>query len=127
IDVRDISSQQQMEKALYQSRKSQAINALTGGIAHDFRNVLTGVLSQLELALASPELPGTLRDNLDQARISAHRGAELVNKLQAYSRSGQGTAFLRRTTDETPAPPLSVVPLAGPPVFSGKGQILVVD
>jgi signal transduction histidine kinase/ActR/RegA family two-component response regulator len=89
VDIRDISLQQQMEKAFYQSRKSQAISALTSGIAHDFKNVLTGISSQLELALASPELPVSLKENLTQARTSAYRGTELVNKLQGFSRNGK--------------------------------------
>src|ERR1051325_6749662 len=73
VDIRDICLQQQMEKAFYQARKSQAISALTSGIAHDFKNVLTGISSQIELALASPELPVSLRENLAQAGASAHR------------------------------------------------------
>jgi len=86
VDIRDISSQQQMEKALIQSKKNQAIGALTSGIAHDFNNILTAVISQLELALASPELPGALRENLGHARTSARRGADLVSKLQGFGR-----------------------------------------
>jgi CheY-like chemotaxis protein len=114
VDIRDISSQQQMEKALYQSRKNQAMSALTSGIAHDFKNVLTVVISQLELALASPELPESFRENLDGARTSARRGAELVNKLQGFSRQTKSTL----STD---------LPDMLEPVVAGKERILVVD
>ena len=86
--IRDISMQQQMEKALYEARKMQAIGALAGGVAHDFNNILTAVISQIDLALTAPEFPASLRDNLIYAQTSARRGAELVSKLQVFSVQG---------------------------------------
>ncbi len=84
--IRDVSFQQQMEKAVYESRKTQALGALASGIAHDFNNVLAAVISQIDLALHAPEFPATLKDHLIYAQTSARRGAELVSKLQAFSR-----------------------------------------
>jgi len=84
--IRDVSSRQQMEKAVYDARKSQAIGALANGIAHDFTNILTAVISQIDLVLAGAELPPSLRQHLIYAQTSARRGAELVAKLQAFSR-----------------------------------------
>jgi len=115
VDIRDISPQQQMEKALYQSRKNQAMSALTSGIAHDFKNVLTVIISQLELALASPDLPDSFQENLDSARMSARRGAELVNKLQGFSRQTKSTLLPTELPDLVE------------PVIAGKERILVVD
>jgi PAS domain S-box-containing protein len=87
--IRDISRQQQMENAVYESRKTQAIASLAGGIAHDFNNILTAVISQIDLALHSSEFPPTLKEHLIYAQTSARRGAELVSKLQAFGRQGQ--------------------------------------
>lgn len=89
VTLRDTSRQQQMEKALYESRKTQAIASLAGGIAHDFNNILAAVISQIDLTLHSPEFPRSLKDHLIYAQTSARRGAELVSKLQAFSRQGQ--------------------------------------
>jgi PAS domain S-box-containing protein len=115
VDIRDISSQQQMEKALYQSRKNQAMSALTSGIAHDFKNVLTVIISQLELALSSSDLPESFQENLDCALMSARRGSELVNKLQGFSRQTKSTLVPTELPDVMK------------PVASGKERILVVD
>ena len=87
--IRDISRQQQMESAVYESRKTQAIASLAGGIAHDFNNILTAVISQIDLALHSPDFPAALKEHLIYAQTSARRGAELVSKLQAFSRQSQ--------------------------------------
>ncbi|MBN2506636.1 MAG: response regulator [Verrucomicrobia bacterium] len=83
---RDLSVQRRMEDAVYQARKHQAVGALASGIAHDFNNILTAVISQIDLALHSPECPESLRANLCYAETSARRGAELVAKLQLFSR-----------------------------------------
>jgi signal transduction histidine kinase len=87
--LRDVSLQQQMEKAVYESRKTQAIGALASGIAHDFNNVLAAVISQIDLALHAPECPPALKEHLIYAQTSARRGAELVNKLQTFSRQSK--------------------------------------
>jgi PAS domain S-box-containing protein len=87
--IRDLSAQQQMEQAVYDARKTQALGALAGGIAHDFNNVLAAVISQIDLALHAPEFPASLKQHLIYAQTSARRGAELVNKLQTFSRQGK--------------------------------------
>lgn len=89
IVICDISRQQQIERALYDSRKTQALGALASGIAHDFNNVLAAVISQIDLVLHTPEFPGTLKDHLVYAQTSARRGAELVGKLQLFSRQSK--------------------------------------
>src|SRR6266496_3094403 len=86
--IRDVSLRQRIEKAVYESRKTQALGALVGGIAHDFNNILTAVISQIDLALHAPEFPGELKDHLIYAQTSARRGAELVSKLESFSRQG---------------------------------------
>jgi len=87
--IRDLSAQQRMEQAVYDARKTQALGALAGGIAHDFNNVLAAVISQIDLALHAPEFPDSLKQHLIYAQTSARRGAELVNKLQTFSRQGK--------------------------------------
>lgn len=111
--VRDLSNLKRMEEALVQSRKNQAIGALTGGISHDFNNILTALLSQLDLALDEPGLPGPAREHILQAQTSGRRAAELISRLQTFSRQtetrtttvdlaellGQVELILRRSLD----------------------------
>jgi signal transduction histidine kinase len=89
VVLHDMSVQQQMEQALYEARKTQALGALAGGIAHDFNNILTAVISQIDLAMHAPEFPDSLKDHLVYAQTSARRGAELVQKLQTFSRQNK--------------------------------------
>lgn len=87
--MRDVTLQMQMEKAVYEARKTQALGSLASGIAHDFNNVLAAVISQIDLALHAPGFPAPLLEHLVHAQTSARRGAELVSKLQAFSRQNK--------------------------------------
>jgi CheY-like chemotaxis protein len=63
----------------------EGIGQLTGGVAHDFNNVLTAVLGSLQLASrrVTDERARQLIDNAVQA---AERGAKLTSQLLAFSR-----------------------------------------
>jgi PAS domain S-box-containing protein len=87
--LRDISAELQMERAVYDARRTQALGALASGIAHDFNNMLAATISQIDLVLQAPGFPPALKDHLVNAQTSARRGAELVSKIQAFSREGE--------------------------------------
>jgi signal transduction histidine kinase len=78
------------EAQLREAQKMEAVGQLTGGIAHDFNNLLTVILSAAELIEA--ELPAhapEARTDLSDLKHAAERGAEMIRKLLAFSRSGQ--------------------------------------
>ena len=73
-------------EALFQSQKIEAIGQLTGGVAHDFNNVLMAILSSLELM--RKRLPDDERLNglLDNAVQGTERGTALVKRMLAFAR-----------------------------------------
>jgi PAS domain S-box-containing protein len=81
----DITAKMKAEEALRQSQRMEGIGQLTGGVAHDFNNVLTAVLGSLQLAAkrVTDERAKQLMDNAVQA---AERGAKLTSQLLAFSR-----------------------------------------
>jgi len=62
---------------------------LTGGIAHDFRNLLLAILGNLDLVLE--DLPSTdpLRAPVERAILASKRAADLSRQMLAYSGRGQ--------------------------------------
>lgn len=84
----EMSSRAEVEAALRQSQKMEAMGQLTGGIAHDFNNMLTGVLGSL--AIIKRRLDDGRTENLerfiDAAVVSAERAAALTQRLLAFSR-----------------------------------------
>ena len=71
---------------LMQSQRLDAIGKLTGGLAHDFNNLLASILSGLGLLERRAKLDGDARQIVDMTRHAARHGAELVNRMLAFSR-----------------------------------------
>ena len=72
--------------ALIQSQKMEIIGQLTGGVAHDFSNMLCVILGYTEMALENvvPELP--LHADLEAIHNAATRSADLSQQLLAFAR-----------------------------------------
>lgn len=83
--IRDLSERDQVESQLRQSQKMEAVGQLTGGLAHDFNNILMLISVNVE-ALLDQEVPARTRERLEQIEKSASRAAELTQQLLAYSR-----------------------------------------
>jgi PAS domain S-box-containing protein len=82
----DIAERKQLEQKLHHAQRLEALGLLTGGIAHDFGNLLTAIMGSLDrlegIAAAHPELGA----NVAAALRAAERGATLVEQLLAFSR-----------------------------------------
>jgi PAS domain S-box-containing protein len=82
---RDISDRRQLETALFQAQKMDAIGQLAGGVAHDFNNLLMVISSYAELLL--DETPtGRAHLRLEEIQGAARRAAELTRQLLAFGR-----------------------------------------
>ena len=91
-----IAEREQIEEALRQSQKMEAVGQLTGGLAHDFNNLLTGMMGNLELLqirIARGRLDDIERFIL-AAQGAGRRAASLTQRLLAFSR--------RQTLDPKP-------------------------
>lgn len=83
---RDITEKMNMEKALVQSQKMEAVGMLAGGVAHDFNNVLTAIISYAEILSLSGDIPTKYREDVNEILSSAQRGVSLTKQLLAFSR-----------------------------------------
>lgn len=82
----DVSDRRRIEEEVRQASKMEAVGTLASGIAHDFNNVLAGIIGCADVALS--RLPGdsSARSALDQLKISALGGAQVIHRLMAFAR-----------------------------------------
>jgi PAS domain S-box-containing protein len=76
------------QEALRQSQKMEAVGQLTGGLAHDFNNILAGISGSLEM-MSTRLAQGRINDldrYLTGAAGAAKRAAGLTQRLLAFSR-----------------------------------------
>jgi PAS domain S-box-containing protein len=83
---RDMTREMQLQDQLRQAQKMEAIGQLAGGVAHDFNNILTSLLLQIELVGQFEPLPAGVSEGLMQIREDTKRAAKLTRQLLLFSR-----------------------------------------
>ncbi|MGV3742522.1 MAG: response regulator [Burkholderiaceae bacterium] len=71
---------------LHQSQKLEAIGQLTGGVAHDFNNILQVIISNQQMAQMELDANHPAHQYLQTATFAADRGAKLSSQLLAFAR-----------------------------------------
>jgi len=82
----DITDQLKLEAQYLQAQKMESVGRLTGGVAHDFNNILAVIIGYTEMALEQVPPTEKLHSDLGKIFDAANRSAEIVRQLLAFSR-----------------------------------------
>jgi PAS domain S-box-containing protein len=82
----DITEKLRDETALRQGQKMEATGQLTGGMAHDFNNILQVIQANLDLVKGAGNADPEILARLNAAGAAADRGARLTQQLLAFAR-----------------------------------------
>lgn len=94
IRLDDITRIKSMENQLIETQKWETLGVLTSGFAHDFNNVLTGIVTSSSILLHKaqnnyPELDQSFTECLNIIDRSGNRAAAMVQQLLSLSRSNE--------------------------------------
>ncbi|NOY69524.1 MAG: transporter substrate-binding domain-containing protein [Deltaproteobacteria bacterium] len=98
--TRDITKRRSLEAKLRQAQKMESIGTLSGGIAHNFNNIMSIIMGNAELALSDMPECNSAHANLEEIKSASLRAKTIVAQLLAFS----------RTTDQD-LKPTAVVPI----------------
>jgi signal transduction histidine kinase/CheY-like chemotaxis protein len=96
----EIAERRKAEAALLQAQKMEAVGRLSGGIAHDFHNILQVVSGSLTLIAdhaGGKDL--TIKSLTDSALLSIDRGVRITGQLLSFSQDQGSTLDAVRVPD----------------------------
>jgi len=82
----DITDRKNLEDRLLQAQKMESLGTMAGGIAHDLNNILTPIIGNAELAMATISKENPLHNFFQEIHNAAGRAAALVRHILAFSR-----------------------------------------
>jgi PAS domain S-box-containing protein len=86
--VRDISESSKSDRELQRTRQVESIAALSGGIAHDYNNLLTAIIGNISLAQTYLDPDDKVFLLLSQALTASKTAKDLTQKLITFSKGG---------------------------------------
>lgn len=93
IILEDVTELIHKGEELIQAQKMETVGTLTGGLAHDFNNVLAGIkgsLSMINYILAhSPDKTEEIKEYVELSERSVSRAASMVEQLLTLSRKSK--------------------------------------
>jgi len=75
------------------TEKLRALGEMAGGVAHDFNNILAGILGSAQLARRQLDQPEAVRERLKIIEQAALDAAETVKRIQDFSRQQRARRF----------------------------------
>lgn len=82
--TQEVKTRKTLEARLFEARKMEAIGRLSGRFAHEFNNLLTAILGNLEL-VGLGEIPPESEAFLGEAVTAASKGARLVRDMLVFA------------------------------------------
>jgi PAS domain S-box-containing protein len=84
--LRDVTESREMQRALEHTNRLEAIGKVAGGVAHDFNNILTAILSYTDLQLQRAGHDEEIRRYALGIQAAVERAGETTRQLLAFCR-----------------------------------------
>jgi len=87
--IRDMTERKRLEAQLQQAQKMEALGTLAGGIAHNFNNLLMGIMGNASLMLSDTDSAHSNYEKLKNIEKLVDSGSKLTQQLLGYAREGR--------------------------------------
>lgn len=84
----DITQQREADKKIHQKSKMESLGTLVGGIAHEFNNILAGMVGNLYLAKTKTKHIAEALQPIEHAEQLSYRAATMIQQLLTFSHQG---------------------------------------
>jgi two-component system cell cycle sensor histidine kinase/response regulator CckA len=84
--IQNTSQQKRIEEELQKIQRLESLGLLAGGLAHNFNNILTAIISNVSLAKNKIEQSGIVFDSLASAEHASMRAKDLTAQMLSISR-----------------------------------------
>jgi PAS domain S-box-containing protein len=84
----DLSKLEDMEHRFHEAQKMEAVGTMVGGVAHNFNNMLAGMLGNLYLAKKIVQEQPDVVQRLNNVEELSHHASEMIQQLLAFARKG---------------------------------------
>ena len=103
--IKDMTYIKQVQQQLLQAQKMESIGMLASGVAHEFNNILTGIIPNAELIKITTLVTDANHLRAKSIQKSANRASDIVKKLLNFARSEENqdekTTDFIKTANET--------------------------
>ncbi len=86
---RDISLEKKMEEETVKAQKLESIGLLAGGLAHDFNNILSGILGNAQLARLVHKKGQSIDKYLNGIESATQAATNLTHQLLTFAKGGE--------------------------------------
>jgi PAS domain S-box-containing protein len=87
--VVDLTERKRLERKVLEAQKLDSVGLLAGGVAHDFNNMLVGVIGSASLAMGLVPPGGEAAELLDNVIRTGEQLAHLTRQMLAYAGKGR--------------------------------------
>jgi PAS domain S-box-containing protein len=95
VTLIEITKIKKVEDQLRQSQKMEALGTLSGGVAHDFNNILYPIFIYANLLLEKYDADSEEYTDLKEITSAAQRAKDLVSQILIFSRRSEGVKHVR--------------------------------
>lgn len=91
--ARDVTELTQLQRRIADIERHRAIGEMAAALAHDFNNILDTIAQAAAVMESSMDSPaGERKPLLDMIHNAVRRGAEMVQRIREYLRTGEGAS-----------------------------------